>query len=118
MNPTETKKGVEPESKIHRIRITLTSRDVSDLEKVCSDIVNGARSKALNFKGPMRMPTKVLKITTRQTPCGEGSKTWDHFQMRIHKRVVDLFSSTDLVRQLTRINIVPGVNVEMMVAAE
>lgn len=27
------------------------------------------------------MPTKVLRITTRKTPCGEGSKTWDHFQV-------------------------------------
>ena len=33
------------------------------------------------------MPTKTLRITTRKTPCGEGSKTWDKFQMRIHKRV-------------------------------
>merc|ERR1719458_2396565 len=26
------------------------------------------------------MPTKILRITTRKTPCGEGSKTWDRFQ--------------------------------------
>lgn len=29
----------------------------------------------------MRMPTKTLRITTRKTPCGEGSKTWDRFQV-------------------------------------
>lgn len=27
------------------------------------------------------MPTKTLRITTRKTPCGEGSKTWDRFQV-------------------------------------
>merc|ERR1711974_15752 len=51
-------------------------------------------------KGPVRMPTKTLKITTRKTPCGEGSKTWDRFQMRIHKRVIDLHSPSEIVRSL------------------
>lgn len=36
----------------------------------------------LLFQGPVRMPTKTLRITTRKTPCGEGSKTWDRFQVR------------------------------------
>jgi ribosomal protein S10 len=27
------------------------------------------------------MPTNTLRITTRKTPCGEGSKTWDRFQV-------------------------------------
>ncbi|KAL0219453.1 hypothetical protein P9112_005106 [Eukaryota sp. TZLM1-RC] len=115
---TEPKKGVELQAEIHRIRITLTGRNASDIEKVCKDVVTGARDKGLKFRGPVRMPTKVLRITTRKTPCGEGSKTWDRYQMRIHKRVIDLFSSTDLVRNLTRVNIVPGVNVEMMIAQD
>lgn len=33
------------------------------------------------FQGPIRMPTNTLRITTRKTPCGEGSKTWDRFQV-------------------------------------
>jgi len=40
--------------------------------------------------GPVRLPTRTLRITTRKTPCGEGSKTWDRFEMRIHKRIIDL----------------------------
>lgn len=62
------------------------------------------------------MPTKVLRITTRKTPCGEGSKTWDRFQMRIHKRVIDLTSSSDVIKQITTINIEPGVEVEVTIA--
>ncbi len=34
------------------------------------------------MKGPVRMPTKVLHITTRKSPCGEGTNTWDRFEMR------------------------------------
>lgn len=49
------------------------------------------------------MPTKTLRITTRKTPNGEGSKTWDRYQMRIHKRVIDLQSPTETVRQITQV---------------
>ena len=52
------------------------------------------------MKGPIRMPTKILKITTRKTPCGEGSKTWDRYEMRIHKRVIDLHSAAETVKQI------------------
>jgi ribosomal protein uS10 len=64
----------------------LTSRNVKSLEKVCSELIDRAKNKELRVKGPVRLPTKCLKITTRKTPCGEGSKTWDTFEMRIHKR--------------------------------
>jgi ribosomal protein S10 len=39
---------------------------------VCTDLVRGAKDKSLRVKGPVRIPTKVLKITTRKSPCGEG----------------------------------------------
>merc|ERR1712071_206608 len=54
-----------------------------------------SKDKNLRVKGPVRMPTKTLRITTRKTPCGEGSKTWDRFQMRIHKRIIDLQSPSE-----------------------
>uniref|UniRef100_A0A8C0DJW5 Small ribosomal subunit protein uS10 n=1 Tax=Balaenoptera musculus TaxID=9771 RepID=A0A8C0DJW5_BALMU len=84
------KTPVEPEVAIHLIRITLISRNVKSLEKVCADLIRGAKEKNLKVKGRVRMPIKTLRITTRKTPCGEGSKTWDRFQMRIHKRLIDL----------------------------
>ncbi|KAG8224025.1 hypothetical protein J437_LFUL001102 [Ladona fulva] len=125
------KPGAENAS-FHRIRITLTSRNARSLEKVCADLIKGARKQSLRVKGPVRMPTKILRITTRKTPCGEGSKTWDRFQMRIHKRVIDLHSPSEIVKQIvsfydvkfyfidfrlrTSISIEPGVEVEVTIA--
>ncbi|KAL5701793.1 UDP-glucuronate 4-epimerase [Ranunculus cassubicifolius] len=103
----------EPEQ---RIRITLSSKNVKNLEKVCADLVNGAKAKALTVKGPVRMPTKTLHITTRKSPCGEGTNTFDRFEMRIHKRVIDLVTSSDVVKQITSIQIEPDVEVEVIVA--
>lgn len=78
--------------KIHKIRITLTSRKVASLEKVCTELIDRAKGKELRVKGPVRLPTKNLKISTRKTPNGEGSKTWDMFEMRIHKRLIEYVS--------------------------
>ena len=57
---------------------------------VCSEIKRLALSKNVKVSGPVRMPTKFLRITTRKSPCGEGTNTWEHLEMRIHKRVIDL----------------------------
>ncbi|KAL8095975.1 small ribosomal subunit protein uS10y-like [Apium graveolens] len=100
----------------HKVRITLSSKNVKNLEKVCADLVRGAKDKTLKVKGPVRMPTKVLRITTRKAPCGEGTNTWDRFELRIHKRVIDLFSSPDVVKQITSITIEPDVEVEVTIA--
>lgn len=50
--------------------------------------------------GPVRLPTKTLRITTRKSPCGEGTNTWDRFEMRIHKRIIDLHCGANLVGQI------------------
>lgn len=101
------------QNKMYRIRITLTSRNVQNLEKVCADLKKGALEKRLKVSGPVRLPTKVLRLTTRKSPCGEGTNTWDRFEMRIHKRVLDLHSPSEVVKQITSISLEPGVDVEV-----
>lgn len=85
---------------------------------VCSEMIADIKKRKLPVKGPVRMPTKFLRITTRKTPCGEGSKTWDRFQMRIHKRVIDLKCPSDKVKQITSVNLEPGVIAEVSIASE
>lgn len=117
LKPAAGKPGLETSGEsIHRIRITLTSKSVQNLEKVCADLIRGAKEKLLRVKGPVRMPTKTLRVTTRKSPCGEGTNTWDRFEMRIHKRLIDLYSPPEVVKQITSITIEPGVEVEVTVA--
>ena len=75
---------------------------------MCADLINRAKDKQLQVKGPVRLPTKVLRITTRKSPCGEGSKTWDRYEMRIHKRLIDLNSPSEIVKQIVSVAIVIG----------
>ena len=93
----------------------LPPASLSPLPAVCADLVRGAKERQLKVKGPVRMPTKVLHITTRKSPCGEGTKTWDRFELRIHKRLIDLHSPAEVVKQITSISIEPGVEVEVTI---
>merc|ERR1711974_513532 len=111
------KKGFEDDQPhIHRIRITLSSTNVKAVERVCAELIRGAKDKQLKVKGPVRLPTKCLKITTRKSPCGNGTNTWDKFEMRIHKRLVDLHSASETVKQITSISIEPGVDIQVTIA--
>lgn len=103
------------EQRLHRIRITLTSRNVKSLEKVCADLIQGAREKDLHVAGPVRLPTKTLRLTVRKSPCGEGTNTWDRYEMRIHKRVIDIFCPSSVVKDITTFKIDPSVDVNLVV---
>ena len=117
MSSFPPKKDVVPteEQVVHRIRITLTSRNVKNLEKVCADLKKGATAKELHVSGPVRMPTKRLKMTTRKAPSGNGTNSFDCFEMRIHKRIIDLHAPSEVVKQITSISIEPGVEVDVTI---
>ena len=90
------KKDIEKEAveeKMRSYRLVLTHQNHEGLESVINTI-KGRFPEAIeksrdNFKvkGPVRMPTKTLSITTRKSPCGNGTNTFDRYELRIHKRV-------------------------------
>ena len=53
---------------------------------MCADLIRGAKEKRLKVKGPVRMPTKVLKLTVRKSPCGEG-RAAKHHSRNVHSTV-------------------------------
>ncbi|XP_060228695.1 small ribosomal subunit protein uS10-like [Meriones unguiculatus] len=103
---------------IHRIRITPTIHAVKSLERVCADLTRGVKGKKLSVKGPVRMRTPPSRGDPPQekTHCSEGSKTWDRFQMRIHKRLTDLHSPSEIVKHVPSISTEPGVEVQVTIA--
>ena len=67
------------------------------------------------MKGPVRIPTKKLVITTRRSPCGNGTNTWDRYEMRIHKRVIDIYCPSSAIKEITEFRLDPGVDVNLIV---
>ena len=94
-------------------RIKLISRNKDDVVRIGKQIVEIAKSAGIKFKGPIPLPTKTLKISTRKTPCGDGSHTYEHWEMRIHKWLVEIDGSEQALRQVMRITVPDTVQIEM-----
>ncbi len=99
----------------HHIRVTLCSRKIKSIERICKNIIKDNNQKDLLIKGPLRIPIKTLTVTTRKSPCGEGTNTWDKFENRIYKRVIDVISSKNTLKQITSVSIEPGVEIEVTI---
>merc|ERR1711935_315982 len=115
MDDKADKKGEEQFEETQRIRMTLKGRDVKALEFACSEIVSRSKNKGFEIKGPVRIPTKTLRVTVRKSPCGEGTNTWDRYEMRIHKRVIDIFCPSSVVKDITTFKIDASVDVNLIV---
>jgi small subunit ribosomal protein S10 len=97
-----------------KARISLTGTDPNKVDSVCSQIKMISERTGVNMSGPIPLPTKKLNVPTRKAPDGEGSETWDRWQMRVHKRLIDLDADDRALRQLMRIQVPDGVNIEIM----
>ena len=60
------------------------------LDHVCEQVKSIADRTGVNLSGPVPLPTKKLRVPTRKSPDGEGTATWEHWEMRVHKRLIDL----------------------------
>jgi len=93
--------------------IKLVSPDYSKLETVCDEIKSIASRTGANLKGPVPLPTKKLSITTRKSPCGAGSETYEKWQMRIHKRLINIEADERTLRQIMRVTVPDQVHIEI-----
>jgi small subunit ribosomal protein S10 len=96
-----------------RVRIKLNSTDIEMLNKICESIKEIAAKSGISIIGPVPLPTKKLKITTRKSPCGNGTATFDNFEMRIHKRLIDLPANEKILHHIVRMQIPKSVNVKI-----
>ena len=96
-----------------RTRIKLTSVNINKLNELISGIREIASKSGVIIRGPIPLPTKKLKITTRKSPCGDGKATFDRYEMRIHKRLIDLPADERVLHSIMRMPIPKDVNVEI-----
>lgn len=102
---------------VQRARISLKATDPKKLDAVCNQIRTISERTGVRMAGPIPLPTKHMKVPVRKSPDGEGSETWDRWEMRIHKRLIDLDSDERALRQLMRIQVPDGVHIEIMLQA-
>ncbi len=98
---------------VYKARILLSGNDYRKVEDVCTEIKNIAQRTGVELHGPVPLPTKRLVVPVRKSPCGDGSATWERWEMRIHKRLIDIEADERALRQLMRIQIPDGIHIEI-----
>lgn len=96
-----------------KVRIKLSSNDINALNEICNTIKDIATKAGINIAGPIPLPTKKLKVTTRKSPCGSGTATFDRFEMRIHKRIIDLPGDDRVLHSIMRTPFPRSINIKI-----
>lgn len=96
-----------------KVRVKLNSTDLGMLNNICESITGIAKQSGIVVSGPVPLPTKRLKVTTRKSPCGDGTATFDRFEMRIHKRLIDLPANEKVLHHIMRLKIPKNVNIKI-----
>ena len=96
-----------------KARINLAIIDINRLNQICNSIKDIADKTGIDMRGPIPLPTKKLKITTRKSPCGNGKASFDRFEMRVHKRLIDLGVDERALRLVMRVPIPEDVQIQI-----
>ncbi len=95
--------------------IKLVSLSATDVDSIIRQIKAIAETMNVKCKGPVPFPTRVISHTTRKTPCGTGSHTYEKWQMRFHKRLIEIVDvSEHALRQILRIPVPDTVQIEII----
>ena len=95
------------------IRIHLKAYDNKILDLSTEEIVNTAKRTCANVNGPIPLPTSIKKFTVLRSPH-VNKKSREQFEMRTHKRVLDIVDPTpQTVDALMKLDLAAGVDVEI-----
>ena len=98
---------------MQKARIKLTSTNYETLEEICNKIIEVAERTGAKHSGKIALPTKKLIIPTRKSPCGGGTETYERWQMRLHKRLLDIQADERTLKRVMRVEIPEEVHLEM-----
>ncbi len=98
---------------MQKARIKLASTNIDKINQVCGQIGEIAEKTGVELRGPIPLPTKKLKITTRRSPCGDGKASWERYEARVHKRLIDLGIDERALKLVMRVPIPEGLNIEI-----
>ncbi|HEX9625450.1 MAG TPA: 30S ribosomal protein S10 [Acidiferrobacterales bacterium] len=96
-----------------KIRIRLKAFDHRLIDRSAMEIVDTAKRTGALVKGPIPLPTKIERFTLLRSPHVD-KKSRDQFEIRTHKRIMDIIEPTDkTVDALMKLDLAAGVDVEI-----
>lgn len=98
-----------------RIRIRLQAYDYRVLDQAVGDIIDTARGSGAAVVGPIPLPNRVERFTVNRSPHVD-KKSMDQFEMRTHKRLLDIVEPTaKTVDDLKKLNLPAGVDITIKI---
>ena len=98
-----------------RIRIRLKAYDHRMLDQSSIDIVETAKRTGAKVSGPIPLPTKIERFTVNRSPHVD-KKSMDQFEVRTHKRLLDIIEPTaKTVDELRKLNLPAGVDIQIKI---
>ena len=96
-----------------KIRIRLKAYDYRVLDQSTAEIVDTAKRTGARLAGPIPLPTEINKWTVNRSPHVD-KKSREQFEIRIHKRLIDITRSTaQTMEALEKLDIPAGVDIEI-----
>jgi len=71
------------------------------------------KKTGVKILGPVPLPVKRLNISTRKSPCGSGTETYEKWEMKMHRRIIDNSADDKAMRLLMRLKIPDNVYIEL-----
>jgi small subunit ribosomal protein S10 len=97
------------------IRIKLQSYDHRVLDRSVKEIVNTARNTGARVAGPIPLPTRIERFTVNRSVFVD-KKSMDQFEIRTHKRLLDIINPTaNTVDDLKKLNLPAGVDISIKI---
>ena len=96
-----------------KVRIKLSSIDIDSLNGVIGSIKEITSRTGVVMRGPIPLPTRRLKVATRKSPCGNGTATFDRFEMRVHRRMIDIPAEDRILHPIMKLQIPRSVQIKI-----
>lgn len=98
-----------------RIRIRLKAYDHRVLDQGVVDIVDTAKRTGAKVVGPIPLPTRIERYTVQKAPVMD-KKSREQFEIRTHKRLLDILDPTaKTIDELKKLNLPAGVGIKIIV---
>ncbi len=96
-----------------KIRVRLRAFDVELIDRSAKAIVSAVQKAGSKVSGPIPLPTRINKVTVLRSPH-VNKKSREQFEMRTHKRLIDILNPTEeVMNSLLKLELPAGVAVEI-----
>lgn len=101
-----------------KLRIKIWGSNLQDVNYVVNEILKIVDKLGIEKSGPIPLPTKVLRVPTMRTLGKRGTKVWETYQMRIHRRVIEVSMDERFIKQFMqfmKLQIPQGIQISMKI---